>query len=87
MTEIPEPLSRELHPLCDRAIIVRILEVLEANPAVCIEEVARVVGCSDITAKKDLTKMVLAGLAIEKRIGKSRVFMKTTTPVVHRGDH
>jgi len=64
-----------MHPLCDRATMARILSFVNSNPAVCIQEVAKVVGCSDITAKKHLARLAKAGLAVEKRIGKARVFI------------
>jgi len=72
---IPDALEKELHPLCDRAILARILNVINSSPASCIQEVADTVGCSDVTAKKHLARIVKAGLAIEKRIGKTRVFI------------
>jgi biotin operon repressor len=71
---IPDALEKELHPLCDRAILARILNVINSSPA-CIQEVADTVGCSDVTAKKHLARIVKAGMAVEKRIGKARVFI------------
>jgi predicted transcriptional regulator len=72
---IPDALEKELHPLCDRAILARILNVINSSPASCIQEVADTVGCSDVTAKKHLARIVKAGMAVEKRIGKARVFI------------
>lgn len=65
----------ELHPLCNTKIAAEILSVLESNPAVCVSEAAKIVGCSEITARKHLLRIVKGGLAIEKRFGKARVFM------------
>jgi DeoR/GlpR family transcriptional regulator of sugar metabolism len=75
--EIPESLRRELHLRCDREITARILRMVRSNPAVCIKEVAKAVGCSDITARKNLDILVRVGLAVEKKIGKARVFVRT----------
>ena len=50
---------------------------MNSNPAVCIQEVAKKVGCADVTAKKHLARIVKAGLATEKRIGNARVFLAT----------
>ena len=69
------PLKIELHPLCNTKIAAEILSVLESNPAVCVSETAKIVGCSEITARKHLLRIVKAGLAIEKRFGKARVFI------------
>jgi predicted ArsR family transcriptional regulator len=69
------PLQIKLHPLCNIKIAAEILSVLESNPAVCVSEAAKIVGCSEITARKHLLRIVKAGLAIEKRFGKARVFM------------
>ena len=71
---LPQSFERELHPLCDREISARVLSVVRSNPAVCIQEVAEAADCSDITARKNLNRLVKAGLAVEKRIGKARVF-------------
>jgi predicted transcriptional regulator len=73
---LPKPLERELHPLCSREILARVLYEVRSNPAVCIRDVARAVGCSDITAQKHLSRIVRAGLAIEKRVGRMRIFIK-----------
>jgi predicted transcriptional regulator len=75
--ELPESLKRELDPRCGREISTRILRVVKSNPAVCIQEVAKAVNCSDITARKNLVRLVRVGLAVEKKIGKARVFVKT----------
>lgn len=83
---IPLSLERELHPLCDREISARVLCVVRSNPAVCIQEVAETVGCSDITARKNLSRLVKAGLAAEKRIGKARVFFCIDRAVVHNNE-
>lgn len=80
---IPLALERELHPLCDREISARVLCVVRSNPAVCIQEVAKAAGCSDITARKNLNRLVKAGLAAEKRIGKARVFFFIDHAEVH----
>lgn len=75
MSKIPRSLEKEMHPLCDRAITERILSVVNSNIAVYAREVAKAVGCSDITAKKHLARIVKAGLATEKRVGKARVII------------
>ena len=75
-TILPESLKRELHPLCNREISARVLSEVRSNPAVCIREVARAVDCSDVTAQKHLSRLVRAGLAVEKRIGRTRIFVK-----------
>ncbi|MHB8117847.1 MAG: hypothetical protein ACYDHX_03840 [Methanothrix sp.] len=75
MHDLPDSLRRELHPLCDPAITAKVLNVVRSNSAVCIKEVAKAVDCSDITARKNLIRLVKAGLAVEKRIGKARVFI------------
>jgi predicted ArsR family transcriptional regulator len=75
--ELPASLDRQMHPLCDRAIMARILRVVNSNHVVCIQEAAKEVGCADITAKKHLARIVKAGLATEKRIGRARVFLAT----------
>jgi predicted ArsR family transcriptional regulator len=80
VTRLPNSLQAELHPLCDKRIASKILEVLESNPAICIREAAKVVGCSDITARKHLLRIAKAGLAIEKKIGRTRVFIKSNEP-------
>ena len=77
MYDLPDSLKRELHPLCNREIAAKVLSVARSNSAVCIHEVAKTVGCSDITARKNLSRLVKAGLAVEKRIGIARVFVKT----------
>ena len=77
MLELPDSLKRELHPLCDLTITAKVLNVVRSNSAVCIQEVAKAVDCSDITARKNLIRLVRAGLAVEKRIGKVRVFIKS----------
>ena len=77
MHDLPDSLRRELHPLCDPAITAKVLSVVKSNSAVCIQEVAKAVDCSDITARKNLIRLVKAGLAVEKRIGKARVFTKS----------
>lgn len=73
---LPKSLEQELHPLCNREISAKVLNEVRSNPAVCIREVARAVDCSDITARKHLSRLVRAGLAIEKRVGKTRIFIK-----------
>ena len=78
-TMLPESLKRELHPLCNKEILAAILKEVRSNPAVCIREAARSVGCSDITAQKHLLRLVRAGLAIEKRVGRTRIFIKSST--------
>jgi response regulator of citrate/malate metabolism len=83
---IPNVLEKELHPLCDRAILARILNVINSAPASCIQEVADTVGCSDVTAKKYLERIVKAGLAVEKRIGKARVFIPNKPMGEHFAD-
>ena len=75
MQAIPAELDRLLHPLCDRKIAAEILQILESNPAVCIRDVEKAAGCSNLTAQKHLTRIVRAGLAVEKRIGRTRVFV------------
>lgn len=77
MSSLPDSLMRELHPLCDTAITEKILNVVRSNSAVCIQEVAKAVDCSEITARKNLIRLVKSGLAVEKRIGKVRVFIKS----------
>lgn len=79
---IPLALERELHPLSDREISARVLCVVRSNPVVCIREVADAAGCSDITARKNLNRLVKAGFAAEKRIGKARVFFSIDRSVV-----
>jgi predicted ArsR family transcriptional regulator len=74
-TSIPNSLEKELHPLCNRAVLALILNAVNSSPAICIQEVANTVGCSDLTAKKHLARIVKAGLAVEKRIGRTRVFI------------
>ena len=64
-----------LHPGADREIAAEVLAVLKSTPATCAAEVSQTVGCSYVTAEKDLAKTVEAGLAIEKRLGKVRVFI------------
>ena len=76
---LPEPLERELHPLCSREILARVLYDVRSNPAVCIREVAKTANCSDVTALKHLSRLVRAGLAIEKRVGRTRIFIKSST--------
>jgi predicted transcriptional regulator len=78
--EVPRSLQSELHPLCDKRIASELLKVVESHPAICIREAARVVGCNDITAKKHLLRIVKAGLAIEQKIGRTRVFIKLNCP-------
>lgn len=75
MEAIPEALGRELHPLCSRKIAAQILEFLGSNPAVCIQDVAEAIGCSNLTAKKHLIRIVRVGLATEKRVGRTRIFI------------
>jgi len=77
MQALPDSLKRELHPLCDLAITAKVLDVVISNSAVCIQEVAKAADCSNITARKNLIRLVKAGLAVEKRIGKTRIFMKS----------
>jgi DeoR/GlpR family transcriptional regulator of sugar metabolism len=72
---LPESFERELHKLSNREISTKILSIVQSNPVVCIHEVARLAGCSDITARKNLCRLVKADLAVEKRIGKARVFI------------
>jgi predicted ArsR family transcriptional regulator len=67
MLEIPESLERELHPRTDRKISARILEMLGLDQVVCIHDVAEAVGCSNITARKNLCRLVKADLAVEKK--------------------
>jgi len=80
MSEIvlPKSLEKEMHPLCDRELAFRILYELRSNPAVCIQEVAKSAVCSNLTAHKHLIRIVRAGLAIEKRIGRTRIFIAGT---------
>jgi hypothetical protein len=75
MDVIPQELDNMLHPLCHREITAKILQTLETNPAMCIQDVARSTGCSNLTAQKHLEKIVLAGLATEKRVGRVRIFI------------
>jgi predicted transcriptional regulator len=77
---LPKSLEHELHPLCNRQTCAKILKEVQSNPAVCIQEIVRTVGCSSITARKNLVRLVKAGLAIEKRIGKARVFIGKDSP-------
>lgn len=72
---MPRELDRVLHPHADREIAAEVLEVLNSTPATCAAEVSQIVGCSYVTAEKHLAKIVEAGLAVEKRIGKVRVFI------------
>jgi hypothetical protein len=76
---IPMELDNVLHPLCHREIVAKILQTLETNPAVCIQDVARAAGCSSLTAQKHLERIVRAGLAIEKRVGRVRIFILRDT--------
>jgi hypothetical protein len=78
-TTLPESLVRELHPLCSREILARVLNEVRSNPAVSIREVAKTANCSDVTAQKHLLRLVRAGLAIEKRVGRTRIFLKLST--------
>lgn len=75
--DLPEKLEQEMHPRADRALVIRILEFINSTPAACVSDVSNAVGCADITASKHLMRMVRAGLVIEKRIGRARVFIKT----------
>ena len=77
MSSLPNSLARELHPLCDIAIAERFLNEVRSNSAVCIQEVAKAAGCSEITARKYLIRLVKSGLAVEKRIGKVRIFINS----------
>jgi biotin operon repressor len=75
MQAIPMELDNAMHPLCNREIAIRILQTLESNPVVCIQDVARATGCSNLTAQKHLERIVRAGLAVEKRVGRVRIFI------------
>ncbi|MDD3564040.1 MAG: helix-turn-helix transcriptional regulator [Methanothrix sp.] len=72
---VPIELDSVLHSRADRGIAAEILEVLNSTPATCAAEVSQTVGCSYVTAEKHLAKTVEAGLAIEKKLGKIRVFI------------
>lgn len=68
-------LDTVLHPRASREIAAQVLDILKSTPATCAAEVSQTVGCSYVTAEKHLAKTVEAGLAIEKRLGKVRVFI------------
>jgi len=87
MTQIPESLKRELHPRCNRELAASILKFVDSSPAVGIHEVARGVGCSNLTALKYLVRMVQAGLACEKRVGRVRIFLTRTQIFLEDGKH
>jgi hypothetical protein len=72
---IPESLKHELHPLCDKDKAAKVLAFLDSNYVVCIREVADGVGCSNLTAQRHLERIVRAGLAVEKRAGRVRIFI------------
>ena len=80
MQSIPKCLEQEFHPRSNKEIAARILRIVRLDKAICISEVAEAAGCSSITARKNLCKMVKAGLAVEKRIGKARVFISKESP-------
>jgi ribulose-5-phosphate 4-epimerase/fuculose-1-phosphate aldolase len=72
---IPRELDSVLHSHADRGIAAEVLAVLNSTPATCAAEVSQIVGCSYVTAEKHLAKTVTAGLAVEKKLGKIRVFI------------
>lgn len=61
--------------MCDRQIAGKILQMLESNAAICIQDVVKEAGCCNMTAGKHLARIVNAGLAIEKRVGRIRIFI------------
>jgi Fic family protein len=77
---LPESLRKELHPLCSTEILAKVVHEVRSNPVVCIRDVAKAVGCSDITAQKHLSRLVRAGLAIEKKSRQNEDFYKIKHP-------